>query len=101
MKWREDAASIIRASSFVILSSLLLRRPSFQREVMNRAILKISCVGLCLLCGCEGKPPSREELGTLVFDEAKVPGADKPYTLPEYLQKALPAPEPERRKPGE
>lgn len=66
---------------------------------MNRAILTIACLGLCILSGCEPAPPSREELGILVFDEAKVPGADKPYTLPEYLRKAPPAPEPEGRKP--
>ena len=58
-------------------------------------------VTACLLSGCEPAPPSREELGRIEFNPSKVPGADKPYTLPQYLRDAPPAEEKEGRKPGE
>jgi hypothetical protein len=42
----------------------------------------------CLISGCEPPPPSREELGRIVFSESEVPGADDTYQLPEHLRKA-------------
>jgi hypothetical protein len=69
-----------------------------QTEKLLSVVLVLSG---CVLCGCEAEPPSREELGRIVYSESDVPGADKPYALPEYLRKAPPAPEPEGRKPGE
>lgn len=51
---------------------------------------------LCLLSavfitsGCEPAPPSPQELGRIVFNESEVPGADKPYVLPEYLLESAP-----------
>ncbi len=36
-----------------------------------------------LLSGCEPAPPPREDLGNVVSGLPKVPGADKPYEMPE------------------
>ncbi|MGH7139326.1 MAG: hypothetical protein ACREHD_26575 [Pirellulales bacterium] len=69
-----------------------------QTEKLLSGVLVLSG---CLLGGCESQPPSPQELGRIVYREADVPGADKPYALPEYLRKAPPAPEPEGRKPGD
>lgn len=62
--------------------------------------LTLGCLAV-VLCGCEAEPPGQKELGRIVFSESDVPGADRPYALPEYLRKAPPAPEPEGRKPGD
>lgn len=59
-------------------------------------ILVFLCVPF--FSGCEAEPPSREELGRIVFSASDVPGADKPYSLPEYLREA--APESDSLKPA-
>ena len=39
---------------------------------------------LCVpLAGCESEVSSREELGEVIFRVPNVPGADKPYPMPE------------------
>lgn len=43
-----------------------------------------------LISGCEPAPPSRQELGRIVFNESDVPGADKPYVVPGYLLELAP-----------
>lgn len=63
------------------------------------AILCFIC--LPLLSGCEAEPPSREELGRIVFSPSEVPGADKPYTLPDYLREDDSQSDPSRRAPGD
>jgi hypothetical protein len=68
---------------------------------MHRTLPLLLMFFLPLLSGCEAEPPSRQELGRIVFNPAEVPGADKPYTLPEYLRNAPPAPEPPKRAPGD
>ena len=54
----------------------------------------------CLTTGCGPSPPSRQELGRIVFIESEVPGADEPYELPERIRNAKPAEE-RRRMPGD
>ncbi|HVX12553.1 MAG TPA: hypothetical protein VHC22_15335 [Pirellulales bacterium] len=62
-------------------------------------LLGLACLlGGCLLPGCEPEPPSRAELGRIEFDETRVPGADQTYTLPDYILKATPTPEPENTR---
>ena len=72
---------------------------------MNQRLRLFSSIALiftaCPLSGCDPAPPSREELGRIEFNPSKVPGADKPYTLPQYLRDAPPAEEKEGRKPGD
>lgn len=43
-----------------------------------------------IISGCEPTPPGRQELGKIVFNESEVPGADKPYVVPEYLLELAP-----------
>ncbi|HEV3340214.1 MAG TPA: hypothetical protein VG125_07645 [Pirellulales bacterium] len=56
----------------------------------------------CLITGCEPSPPSKEELGRVVFKESEVPGAEETYTVPERLR-SLKTDETEQkgRRPGE
>jgi hypothetical protein len=63
----------------------------------------VSLFGIaCLISGCDPAPPSRQELGRIVFNEADVPGADKPYVVPEYLLELKPNEQMnEQRPPGE
>lgn len=54
-----------------------------------------------LIAGCDPPPPEPQELGRLVFRESEVPGADKPYVLPEYLRNLQPEETPDGPRPGE
>jgi hypothetical protein len=54
-----------------------------------------------LITGCDPSPPSREELGRIVFSESEVPGADETYTLPERLRAITSEAKDEKGPPGE
>ncbi|HWB09042.1 MAG TPA: hypothetical protein VG826_07455 [Pirellulales bacterium] len=57
---------------------------------MKRVINLLSLFGIlaatCLITGCEPSPPSREELGRIVFSQSEVPGNSNTYVLPEHLR---------------
>ncbi len=58
---------------------LMPRRASRPGHRWKMAALLLACVA-----GCEPpSPPSPEDLGRVVVDPEKVPGGQKPFTLPE------------------
>lgn len=42
----------------------------------------VALLGIIVVCPC-GCRTSREELGEIIYDVSKVPGAEKPYELPD------------------
>lgn len=50
------------------------------------ALIYLGILVITLVCGC-GPRLSQQELGTLVTDPAKLPGAGKPYPLPPAAKK--------------
>jgi hypothetical protein len=65
-------------------ASCILVRQSMRKT--NKLLSYIPLSAVCLISGCGPVPPSSEELGQVVFKESEVPGADRPYVLPKYLQ---------------
>lgn len=55
-----------------------------------------SIVAACLTAGCDAPPPKPNDLGRIVYSPAEVPGADAPYSMPEYLRETLEKPKQER-----
>lgn len=72
-----------------------------QKRLMHRTITLLFFICLPLFCGCGAEPPSLEELGRIVFSASEVPGADEPYSLPEYLREAPAESDPLKRAPGD
>jgi hypothetical protein len=62
---------------------------TMKNEIKNWAYLSL-CTAVLISNGCEPAPPSRQELGRIVFNESEVPGTDKPYIVPEYLRELAP-----------
>ena len=52
---------------------------------MSRCHGFVLCLALAMLPGC-GPRLDQEDLGEVVFEIPNVPGADKPYPLPEFAQ---------------
>jgi hypothetical protein len=74
------------------LMSLVASRPGHRWRIV---VLSLACVA-----GCEPPtPPSPEDLGRVVVDPEKVPGGQKPFTLPE-LKTAPPGAEKSPRDGG-
>lgn len=53
---------------------------------MHQTATFLFFLSLSLLHGCDAAPPSRDDLGHIVFDTTEVPGADEAYSLPKHLR---------------